>query len=104
MTLKHIVAGNYGQVLRLTIIDTDTDAAADVSAYATSQVIYLRDELDNVSSALVAAFATDGSDGVVDYTLVDGDIDEAGIWGVKVVLTAASAELNTIWETFEVEA
>lgn len=91
-------------MLQLTIIDTDTNAAADVSSYATSQVIYLRDELDNISAALVAAFATDGSDGLVNYTLVDGDIDEAGIWGVKVVLTSGSAELNTVWETFEVEA
>ena len=101
MSLDDIVAGDYGQVMELTVTDTDADAdaAADVSSYTTSQEIILTDPDGNAATE-TAAFDSDGSDGLVTYTVADGDIDEAGYWKIRVVLTSAAAVLSTVEETF----
>lgn len=102
MSLDKITAEDYGQTLTITIKDTDTSAAADVSAYTTAQQVFLRDPDGNISDALVAAFSTDGSDGVVTYTLASGDIDEPGLWHICARVTSGSAVLTSEWESFRV--
>ena len=102
MSLEKITAEDYGQVLTVTIKDTDTDAAADVSSYSTTQVVFLKDPAGNVSDALAAAFSTDGSDGLVVYTLADGDIDEPGLWHICARVTSNTAVLTSEWESFKV--
>ena len=102
MSLDKITSEDYGQVLTITIKDTDTDAAADVSAYTTSQVVFLKDPDGNVSSALTAAFDSDGSDGLVTYTLATGNIDEPGLWHVCARVTSGSAVLTSEWKSFNV--
>jgi len=102
MSLSNIVSGDYGQVIVLTIIDTDTEAAADVSAYATTIQVQLSDPALNVATE-TATFVTDGSDGLVQYTLADGDIDEAGEWRIRARVTSASAVLSSVWESFKVK-
>ena len=102
MSLDKITAEDYGQVLTVTIKDVDTGAAADVSGYTTAQQVFLRDPNDTVSSALTAAFATDGSDGVITYTLADGDIDEDGMWHICARVSSAGAVLTSEWESFQV--
>jgi len=99
MSLENIVAGDYGQTIQLTILDVDTDAAADVSGYTTSQQIILRDP-DGNEAAKTASFADDGSDGVVEYTLIADDINEKGHWGARARVTSASAELTSVWHYF----
>ena len=102
MSLDKITAEDYGQVLTITIKDTDTDAAADVSAYTTAQQVFLKDPGGNVSAALTAAFDSDGSDGVVVYTIADGDIDEQGLWQMCARVTSGAAVLTSEWESFAV--
>lgn len=99
MSLANIISGDYGQVIQLTVLDTDTGEAGDVSGYAASQSMVFRDPSGN-DGTKVAAFTTDGSDGLVQYTLVDGDIDEDGNWNVRVILTSASAVLTSTWLEF----
>lgn len=99
MSLANIISGDYGQVIQLTVLDTDTGAAGDVSGYTTSQSMVFKDP-DGNEETKVAAFVTDGSDGLVDYTLVDGDIDERGNWNVRVILTSAVAVLTSTWLEF----
>jgi len=99
MSLANIVSGDYGQVIQLTVLDTDTGGAGDVSGYATSQSMVFRDP-DGNEETKVATFVTDGSDGLVKYTLVDGDIDERGNWNVRVILTSATALLTSTWLEF----
>ena len=102
MSLDKITAEDYGQVLTITIKDTDTNAAADVSAYTTSQQVFLRDPEGNVSAALTAAFDSDGSDGIVTYTLANGDIDVHGAWAICARVSSGSAVLTSEWKEFEV--
>lgn len=103
MSWDKIVAGDFGQTGQLTVLDVDTEAAADVSAYSTSQEMIFRDP-DGNEETKTAAFATDGSDGVVEYTLADGDVpeDQPGHWDVRVVVTSGSAQLTSTWLPFTV--
>lgn len=105
MSLANIVSGDYGQTIQLTVLDTDTNAAADISGYSTAQTMTLRDP-DGTSSAKVAAFATDGTNGVVEYTLMEGDIDidQDGAWKVRVTLASGTAKLTSTWLRFIVLA
>jgi len=90
MSLCGINKDDYGYELELTFIDCDTDSAEDVSAYTTSQELVFKDPDDN-ESTVTAAFDTDGSDGVVTYTVVADDIDEAGTWHIRIKLTSPTS-------------
>jgi hypothetical protein len=94
MSLDSIIKDDYGQEVLLTFIDVDTDAAADISAYTTSQKMIFTDP-SGASAEKTAAFDTDGSDGVIAYTLVNGDIDEAGSWKIRGRVTSGTAVLTT---------
>ncbi len=102
MSLNNIVSGDYGQSIVLTIIDTDTDAAADVSAYTTAIPVQLSDPSGNVATK-TAAYVTNGADGQVTYTLASGDIDEPGSWRIRAKVTSGSAVLSSVWEVFIVQ-
>lgn len=101
MSLNYIVEDDYGQVITLTVLDTDTNSAADISGYATTIQIQLKDPSGNIA-AKTATYFTDGSDGIILYTLADGDIDEAGRWYIRAKVTAASAVLSSHWTGFDV--
>ena len=101
MSLNYIVAGDYGQIIILTVLDSDTNAAADISTYDTSIQLQFRDpgrkkELKN------AVFVSDGTDGKIKYTLTTGDIDEAGSWAVRAIVQSGTAKLSTEWAPFSV--
>ena len=102
MSLDRITSEDYGQTLTITIIDTDTETAADISAYTTAKQVFLRDPSGNVSAALTAAFETDGSDGVITYTLANGNIDEPGMWHICARVTSGTAVLTSEWKSFQV--
>lgn len=101
MSLANIIAGDFGQTIQLTVLDTDTSAAADISGYNVGQWMTFKDPGGD-ESPKVAAFAAGGVDGVVQYTLVAGDIDESGNWQVRTVTTSAVAQLTSTWLTFRV--
>ena len=71
---------DIGTIFRLTITDTD-DAAVDVSS-ATVKFIYFK-KPDGTKAKKTAVFYTDGSDGIIQYVGVSGDIDQAGEWQVQ---------------------
>ena len=71
MTFEGIYAGDYGYDLTVICKNIRTKAVMDVSSYTTLEFdIYDPD----------GNKATDGTDGSIDYTVEDGDIDEAGVW------------------------
>jgi len=102
MSFNDIIAGDYGQTIVLTVLDTDTETAADVSAYTTAIQVWLKDPDGNVESK-TGAFVSDGSDGQVSYTLADGDIDAEGQWGVRARVASGSAVLSSKWHYFDVK-
>lgn len=94
MSFDNIVVGDYGQIMKMTIKDVDTDAAADVSGYTTLQQMVFTDPSGTVT-AKTAAFDSDGSDGIIKYTVDTGFIDAAGIWKARGRVTSGTAELTT---------
>lgn len=82
--------GDIGTVLRVTLVELvdGVETEVDVSTASTKQ-IKLKDPSGNVT-AKTASFYTDGTDGVLQYTTISGDFDEAGNWQMQpyVVLAA----------------
>jgi len=72
--------GDIGTIFRLTITDT-AGTAINVST-ATVKYLYFQDPSGN-KSVKTAAFYTTGSDGIIQYTTIAGDIDEVGNWAVQ---------------------
>jgi hypothetical protein len=101
MSFTDIVNGDFGQVAQLTFVDTDTDAAADISGYATTIQMIWVDPSGN-ETAKTATFATDGTDGVIQYTVESTLLDEAGTWHVFGRVAGASSRLTTVRHRFQV--
>lgn len=100
MSLEKLIADDYGQPIELTFIDVDTDAAADISGYTTTiQMVFT--EPDGTKTAKTATFKTDGSDGVIEYT-VEVDFLTVGSWRVRGRVAAGNAKLSTEEVSFKV--
>jgi len=98
MSLDNIVAGDYGQTIELTFLDTDTGAAADISGYTASKLMIFTSPTGVVTSK-TATLKTDGTDGVIQYT-VEASFLTAGNWRVRGRVASASAVLTTETEKF----
>lgn len=94
MSFDNIISGDYGQIAILTILDTDTDSAADISGYSSSiQMIFTSPA--GVETAKTATFVTDGTDGQIKYTIESGLLNAAGKWQVRGRVQSASAKLTS---------
>ena len=100
MSLLYIVGGDYGQVVKLTFIDVDTDAAADISSYSTTIQMLFTDSA-GTTTAKTATFDTDGTDGVIKYT-VEASFLTAGEWKVRGRVASGTARLSTLEYGFTV--
>ena len=77
-----------GAVIRRTIQDPDTGAAVDVSTAGTRT---LKLEKPNGQVLFKAAsFTTDGTDGQLQYTTSEGDLDVQGLWRCQFYVEFAS--------------
>ena len=102
MSLLNIINGDFGQVIELTFLDVDTDAAADISSYSTTiSMIFVSPA--GTSTTKTATFKTTGADGIIKYT-VDASFLTTGAWKVRGQVSTASIKLTTVWHYFTVEA
>jgi len=99
MTTIYVHNGDVGTVFRLSIVDT-AGTAIDVST-ATVKYINFQDP-SGVKTQKTAAFYTDGSDGIIQYTTVDGDIDEVGTWMVQGYVETSLGKFWTEKDSFKV--
>jgi len=101
MSLDYIVKDDYGQVLKITFIDVDTDAAADISGYSTTISMIFTDPA-GTETTKTATFDSDGTDGIIKYTVDSSFLATAGNWKVRGQVKSASATLTTEEEIFYV--
>src|ERR671918_456775 len=47
-------------------------------------------------------FTTNGSDGKIEYTTIDGDIDEVGIWKIQVIVSIGASRFHSDIGSFKV--
>lgn len=79
---NEIRQNDIGTIFRITL--KDNGVIADVSS-ATVKQIKLQDE-DGVTITRTANFYSDGTDGIVQYTTIDGDLDSTGMWKIQVYI------------------
>lgn len=71
MSDKELHIGDYGTIIEVTIIDPNTNSAQDISD-ADNKQFYFRNPAGTIIN-VSGTFKTDGSDGIVQYTVEDGD-------------------------------
>ena len=96
---QEIHVSDVGTILRITI--QDGGVAVDVSS-ATTQEIFLR-KPSGTKLKKTSSFQTDGTDGIIQYTTISGDIDEGGIWRIQGHVIISAGEFFTDIGEFEVE-
>lgn len=99
MTTIYVHNGDVGTIFRLTITDT-SGTAIDVST-AVTMYIYFQ-EPDGTKIQKTAVFYTDGSDGIIQYTTVAGDIDAVGTWMVQGYIETSLGKFWTEKDSFKV--
>jgi len=95
-----IRVGNYGGVFRATVKDED-DAAVDISGATTKEFRFLLP--DGTTSDKSCAFYTDGTDGILDWVVTSGFIDQAGSWWVEAHVVTPTKGFRTDAHAFEVK-
>ena len=82
-----MVKDDWGTKIVVTVTD-DTGTVEDISS-ATTRSILLTDP-SGTETTKSASFTTDGTDGKIEYTTVNGDINASGTWELQILLSAAS--------------
>ena len=94
-----IHVGDTGTVFRITIQDSSNNAV-DISD-ATGKLITFK-KPDGSTLIKEAAFYTNGSDGIIQYTAVSGDIDTIGAWKIQAQVTTPSGLWSSSFDSFKV--
>ena len=89
MAANEIRVGDIGTQFKVTIKD-GTSVVDISSATSTKQIILKKPDGTKLTNA--ATFSSDGTDGIMYYKTVDGDLDVPGVWILqgKVVITAGT--------------
>jgi hypothetical protein len=95
----YIHNADIGTIFRLTITDT-AGVVIDVSS-ASVKYLYFQAP-DGTKERKTASFYTDGSDGIIQYTGVSGDIDQTGVWQVQGYVETSDGKFFTEKTTFSV--
>lgn len=86
--IKDIFEGDYGFAVEITI--EQDGAALDISDFTDYQMIFV--DPTGATAAKTAALKTDGTDGIITYTMEEDVLDMAGIWKIYGRVSSASAE------------
>jgi hypothetical protein len=92
---------NIGVLIKVTINDCGTDSAVDISTATTKQLIFTKPSGTKVTKS--ASFFTTGTDGILTYTTVSGDLDEIGTWQFQGYVVIGTNEFTSTIDTFKVE-
>ena len=91
MTWLNIHVEEFGWVGKLTL--QQDGSSVDISSYTTKEYI-LRDP-DGTETTKTASFDSDGTDGILKYTVLTGEIDAVGSWYVQARIAKADVELTS---------
>jgi len=96
--LEEIHLNDIGTVFRATLYDGST--IVDVSGATTLELVFGKP--DGTSSAKTATFTDDGVDGQIQYTVVDGDLDQLGDWKIQAHIILLGGEWRSNIDNFRV--
>jgi hypothetical protein len=99
MSAGEIHKDDIGVVFEFTVKDQD-GVVVDVSGASTKTFIFDKPDGTNVNKT--ASFGTDGTDGILTYTTVSGDLDQIGIWHHQAHVVIPSGDFHSDITEFRV--
>lgn len=98
MASDEVHVGDIGTEFRCTI--QDCPSSLDLSSATTKQIKFKKPSGERLVKN--ASFYTDGSDGIIKYTTVSGDIDECGRWQLQGFVVLGDSQYHTDVKFFRV--
>lgn len=89
--MSSIHVGDAGTDFNITILNK-SGQVVDISAIS-GPITFSFEKPDGTQFDRTGSFASDGSDGIVTYRTVTGDIDQYGSWKLQVFISFCSSEL-----------
>jgi hypothetical protein len=99
MAANEIHVNDIGTVFEVTILKDDV--ALDISGF-TDYDIKFKPPLGGDLMTVDAVYVTDGTDGKLQYTTVDGDLSVKGVWKVQGFVTSPVGSWHSEIEEFTV--
>jgi hypothetical protein len=99
MSLSDLTEKSYGAVIDLTI--TEDDTALDISGFTSSQSAFMKAP-DGKVVTKTCAFKSDGTDGVITFTIADGDLGQSGDWSIQAYIQSVSQSIYSESKPFKV--
>lgn len=94
-----IPCGDYGFDINFELTDADC-AAFNVSTYTVKLKVWRAGKPKDLLLNGTCGFTTDGSDGLVYYTVVDGNFSVAGDYLGEIQATKSGVRIS--WQTFDI--
>jgi hypothetical protein len=99
MACTSVQKNNVGTVFRMTFKDCDA-VVIDISSATTKELIF--ESADGARSAKAGVFATNGTDGVLDYTTEAAFLNIAGTWSIQGHVVIGAQDFYTDIQQFTV--
>lgn len=90
---------SIGTIIELTVMDSSSNSADDIASATVTKFVMLKPKSREVLE-VDAEFSSNGTDGKLKYTTVEGDLDESGIWKIQVYIESPQWIGYTDQETF----
>mgnify|MGYP001610167951 CR=1 FL=1 len=97
--MSNVQKDAIGLIVRLTV--EENDVALDISLASVKNIYLHHDDVGTLTK--VAAFTTDGTDGLLQYATIAGDLSEAGTWTTQAGLVFSDFTGRSSVATFIVE-
>ena len=98
MATEEIHVGDIGTIFEVTF--KDGTAIVDISGATIKNIIFCKPDGTKVTKA--GTFTTDGTDGLLQYTIVTGDLNLQGVWKIQGFITATGGSWSSSTGLFEV--
>jgi hypothetical protein len=91
--------GDVGTVFRIRVVEDDLPV--DLQSCTVKQILLKKP--DGTYLTKTASFYTNGLDGYIQYTSIDGDIDQTGIWKIQGYVEFTNQGWHTTIDSFLVQ-
>jgi len=93
---------DIGTVILTTINDCVSGVSSPLDVSSAISVSLVLKSPSGISNTKTASFNTNGSDGKIKYTTVDGDLNEVGTWRMQAVVNFPTSSFRSNVKTFRV--
>ena len=90
---------DIGTIFRVTIID-ENDTIVDVSSASTKRILFKKP--NGTLLEKTATFYTNGTDGIIQYITITGDLDTVGVWQLQAYVVLSGNQYRSNITTFKV--